>query len=346
MLVVAFALAGRVDIDILNDPIGVGKNGEPVYLRDIWPTQAEIRDTIRSSLNPEMYRSRYAEVFEGDELWQALPLPKGDVSLYEWDESSTYIQNPPFFEGMTLDVPALRNIVGARVLAYLGDSVTTDHISPAGAIPKNEPAGRYLQERGIQPWDFNTFGARRGSHDVMMRGTFGNVRIKNLLLDGKEGGYTKYFPGGEVLSIYDASMRYQAEGTPLVILAGAEYGTGSSRDWAAKGTGLLGVRAVMATSYERIHRSNLVGMGVLPLQFPGNRSAKAMGLDGTETFDILGIEAGLRPGSTLAVVGRKPDGTAVEFEALVRLDSEIDVEYYRNGGILHTVLRKIGRGEM
>jgi len=346
MLVVAFALAGRVDIDILNDPIGLGKDGIPVYLRDIWPSQAEIRDTIRTSLNPEMYRSRYAEVFEGDELWKALPLPKGDVSLYEWDESSTYIQNPPFFEGMTLEVPALRNIVGARVLAYLGDSVTTDHISPAGAIPKNEPAARYLESRGIKPWDFNTFGARRGSHDVMMRGTFGNVRIKNLLLDGKEGGYTKHFPDGEVLSIYDASMRYQAEKTPLVILAGAEYGTGSSRDWAAKGTSLLGVRAVIATSYERIHRSNLVGMGVLPLQFPGKRSAKEMGLDGTEVFDILGIEAGLRPGSTTAVVARKLDGTRVEFEALVRLDSEIDIEYYRNGGILHTVLRKIGRGEM
>jgi aconitate hydratase len=247
---------------------------------------------------------------------------------------------------MSLEVPEPKNIVGARVLAYLGNSVTTDHISPAGAIPKNEPAGQYLQDRGIEPWDFNTFGARRGSHDVMMRGTFGNVRIKNLLLDGKEGGYTKYFPDGEVLSIYDASMKYQAKGTPLVILAGAEYGTGSSRDWAAKGTSLLGVRAVIATSFERIHRSNLVGMGVLPLQFPERKSPKEMGLDGTETFDILGIETGLKPSSTTPVIARKNDGSTVEFEALVRLDSEIDIEYYLNGGILHTVLRKLGRGEM
>jgi len=346
MLVVAFALVGRVDVDLLNDPLGVGSNGEPVFLRDIWPSQEEIRDTIRRSLRPEMYRTRYAEVFEGDDLWKALPLPKGDVSLYEWDNASTYVQNPPFFEGLDLDVPALQDIVGARVLALLGDSVTTDHISPAGAIPKDEPAGRFLQEKGVKPWDFNTFGARRGNHEVMMRGTFGNVRIRNLLLEGKEGGYTKHFPDGEVMPIYDASMKYQAAGTPLVILAGAEYGAGSSRDWAAKGTGLLGVRAVIATGYERIHRSNLVGMGVLPLEFPDGKSAHEMGLDGTETFEIRGIAKGLTPNSTVEVVARRESGEEVRFHAAVRLDSAVDLEYYQNGGILHTVLRKMGRGEM
>jgi aconitate hydratase len=346
MLVVAYALAGRIDIDLLNDPLGIGSNGDPVYLKDIWPGQKEIRDTVRDSLNPEMYQKRYAEVFEGDELWKALPLPKGDVSLYEWDADSTYVQNPPFFEELELDVPALGDVSGARVLALLGDSVTTDHISPAGAIPKDEPAGRFLQEKGVKPWDFNTFGARRGNHEVMMRGTFGNVRIRNLLLEDKEGGYTKHFPDGELMPIYDASMKYQAEGVPLVILAGAEYGAGSSRDWAAKGTGLLGVRAVIATGYERIHRSNLVGMGVLPLEFPAGKSARDLGLDGTEIFDIGGIAAGLTPNSTVEVVARRGDGSEVRFDASVRLDSEVDVEYYRNGGILHTVLRKMGRGEM
>ncbi|MEX0856449.1 MAG: aconitate hydratase [Gemmatimonadota bacterium] len=346
MLVVAFALAGRVDIDLRNDPIGIGSDGEPVYLRDIWPSQTEIRDTIRACLKPEMYRNRYAEVFEGDDLWQALPLPSGDVSLYEWDDDSTYVQNPPFFEGLNLDVPALADIEGARVLALLGNSVTTDHISPAGAIPKDEPAGRYLQEKGVKPWEFNTFGARRGNHEVMMRGTFGNVRIRNLLLESKEGGYTKHLPEGEVMPIYDAAMKYQAEGTPLVILAGSEYGAGSSRDWAAKGTGLLGVRAVIASGYERIHRSNLVGMGVLPLEFPEGKTAAELGLNGTERFDIRGIAAGLAPNSTVEVVARRDDGTEIRFEAAVRLDSEIDLEYYRNGGILHTVLRKMGRGEM
>ncbi len=345
MLVVAFALAGRVDVDILNDPIGTDRDGNPVFLRELWPSQAEIRDTIRTSLRPEMYRDRYAEVFEGDDLWKALPLPRGDVSLYEWDEDSTYVRNPPFFDGMDLEVPAGSDIVGARVLALLGDTVTTDHISPAGAIPKGEPAGRYLQDHGVKPWEFNTFGARRGNHEVMMRGTFGNVRIRNLLLDGREGGYTKHFPDGDVLPIYDASMRYQADGVPLVILAGTEYGTGSSRDWAAKGTALLGVRAVIARGYERIHRSNLVGMGVLPLEFPEGKSAAELGLDGTETFDIRGLDA-LEPGGTLEVLAHRPDGSEVRFAAVVRLDSDVDLEYYRNGGILHTVLRKMGRGEM
>jgi aconitate hydratase len=346
MLVVAFALAGRIDVDLQTDPLGWDPDGEPVFLEDVWPTQEEIRDTIRTSLRPEMYRERYAEVFEGDDLWKALPLPAGDAALYDWQDDSTYVRNPPFFEGMDLEVPGVRNVQGARVLALLGDSVTTDHISPAGAIPKNEPAGRYLQERGVKPWEFNTFGSRRGNHEVMMRGTFGNVRIRNLLLDDKEGGYTRHFPDGEVMTIYDASMRYQEAGVPLVVLAGREYGAGSSRDWAAKGTALLGVRAVIATSYERIHRSNLVGMGVLPLQFPEGEDARSLGLDGSETFDIAGIAEGLAPGSTVEVTARREDGSTVAFEAGVRLDSEVDLEYYRNGGILHTVLRKMGKGEM
>ncbi len=346
MLVVAFALAGRIDVDLSSEPVGTGSDGEPVYLRDIWPSQEEIRDTIRAALRPAMYEERYAEVFEGDELWKALPLPEGDASLYTWDDESTYIRNPPFFEGMSLEVTEPADVSGARVLAILGDSTTTDHISPAGAIPKNEPAGTWLQERGVNPWEFNTFGSRRGNHEVMMRGTFGNVRIKNRMLDGREGGYTRHIPSGEEMSIYDASMKYQAEGTPLVILAGAEYGTGSSRDWAAKGTGLLGVRAVIATSYERIHRSNLVGMGVLPLQFPEGESAASLGLDGSETFDISGIAQGLTPGGTVEVRARKDSGEEVRFDALVRLDSDVDLEYYRNGGILHTVLRKMAKGEM
>jgi aconitate hydratase len=346
MLVVAFALAGRIDLDLTTEPIGTGSNGEPVYLRDVWPTQEEIRDTIRDSLRPSMYEDRYAEVFEGDELWQALPLPEGDATLYDWDDDSTYIRNPPFFEGMSLELDEPSDVRGARVLAILGDSTTTDHISPAGAIPKAEPAGRWLQERGVKPWEFNTFGSRRGNHEVMMRGTFGNIRIRNLMLEGREGGYTRYIPTGEELSIYDASMKYQADGTPLVILAGAEYGAGSSRDWAAKGTGLLGVKAVIASSYERIHRSNLVGMGVLPLQFPGGQSAAQMGLDGTETVDIIGMAEGLAPGGSVKVVARKEDGRSIEFDAMVRLDSHVDLEYYRNGGILHTVLRKMARGEM
>ena len=346
MLVVAFALTGRIDMNIHEDPLGEDRDGNPVYLRDVWPSQKEIQDTVRRSLRPEMYRERYGEVFEGDELWRNLPLPEGDLSLYEWEEDSTYLRDPPFFEGMSLDEPPLRNVEGARVLALLGDMVTTDHISPAGAIPKDEPAGRYLQDRGVKPWEFNTFGARRGNHEVMMRGTFGNVRIKNLLLEGKEGGYTRHFPDGGVMPIYDVCIKYQAEGIPLVVLAGSEYGAGSSRDWAAKGTSLLGVRAVIAVSYERIHRSNLVGMGVLPLQFRTGESAQSLGLDGTEVIGIRGIEGGLEPNSTVSVVATKSGRSSVEFEAEVRLDSEVDVEYYRNGGILHTVLRKMAKGEM
>ncbi|TVP77367.1 MAG: aconitate hydratase [Gemmatimonadales bacterium] len=346
MLVVAFALAGRIDIDLTSEPVGTDSDGEPVYLADLWPTQEEIRDTIRRSLKPEMYRNRYAEVFEGDEHWKALPLPEGDADIYEWDDDSTYIQHPPFFQGMTTDLPEPSDIQGARVLARLGDTTTTDHISPAGAIPKDEPAGRWLQERGVKPWEFNTFGSRRGNHEVMMRGTFGNVRIKNQLLEGKEGGYTKHFPSDEVMPIYDASMKYQEAGTPLIILAGTEYGTGSSRDWAAKGTTLLGVKAVLAVSYERIHRSNLVGMGVLPLQFREGETPSDLGLDGTETFDIVGIANGLEANGTVQVTAHREGGDKVEFTADVRLDSDVDLEYYLNGGILHTVLRKIATGEM
>jgi aconitate hydratase len=346
MLVVAFALAGRIDIDMDNEPLGRDRDGNPVFLRDIWPSQKEIRDTIRESLRPEMYQARYAEVFDGDDLWKALPLPEGDAALYDWDEDSTYVRNPPFFEGMGLELEAPGDIRDARVLALLGNSVTTDHISPAGAIPKNEPSGRYLQEHGVKPWEFNTFGSRRGNHEVMMRGTFGNVRIRNLLLDDREGGHTWYFPSDEAMPIYDAAMKYIESGTPLVVLAGEEYGAGSSRDWAAKGTLLLGVRAVIATSYERIHRSNLVGMGVLPLQFPEGEDPASLGLNGTETFDIKGIADGLVPNGTVEVVARRSSGEEIRFDASVRLDSDVDLDYYRNGGILHTVLRKMGRGEM
>jgi aconitate hydratase len=345
MLVVAYALAGRVDIDLYNEPLGHGRDGKPVFLSDIWPSPEEVRDTVAGALRPEMFVDRYSVVNTGDENWQALPVPE-EGSLYDWDDRSTYVRRPPFFEDMSLDVPEPTDIRGARVMALLGQSVTTDHISPAGAIPKGEPAARYLREHGVEVKDFNTFGSRRGNHEVMMRGTFGNVRIKNLLLDGKEGGYTVHFPTGEVLPIYDACMRYQREGTPLIVLAGQEYGTGSSRDWAAKGTILLGVRAVIAESFERIHRSNLVGMGVLPLEFVNGQTPKSLGLSGRETFDIVGIAEGLEPAGSVDVAATAEDGTSAQFSARVRLDSEIDVEYYRNGGILQTVLRKMARGEM
>ncbi|MBM4185079.1 MAG: aconitate hydratase AcnA [Gemmatimonadetes bacterium] len=345
MLVVAYALAGRVDIDLYNEPIGRDKAGKPVFLADIWPSPAEVRDTVASALKPEMFTRRYAVVDTGDENWRALPVP-AESNLYDWADDSTYVRRPPFFDGMSLEATQPKDIRGARVLALLGHSVTTDHISPAGSIPKKEPAGLYLKEHGVEVADFNTFGARRGNHEVMMRGTFGNVRIKNKLIEGKEGPYTLHFPTGETIPIYDASMRYQAAGTPLVVIAGKEYGTGSSRDWAAKGTILLGVRAVIAESFERIHRSNLVGMGVLPLVFKDGDTPASLGLTGRETFDIGGIEKGLEPGGTVEVVAHAENGTTKRFQALVRLDSDIDVEYYRNGGILQTVLRKMARGEM
>ena len=346
ILVVAYALAGRIDIDLATEPLGHDSEGQPVFLKDLWPSSVIIGETVRTCLKPEMYESRYAEVFQGNDLWQALPLPIDEDNLYDWEDDSTYIRNPPFFEGMSLEVPALSDIHGARVLGIFGHTTTTDHISPAGAIPKDEPAGTYLMERGVKPWQFNTFGSRRGNHEVMMRGTFGNVRIRNLMLDDREGGYAVYVPSGEESSIYETAMHYQAEGTPLVVLAGREYGTGSSRDWAAKGTALLGVRAVIAESYERIHRSNLVGMGVLPLQFREGESPESLGLTGREAYDITGVVDGLEPHARIRVVARADDGTGKAFETIARLDSDIDVEYYRNGGILHTVLRRMGSGEM
>ena len=338
MLVVAFALAGRVDIDLVREPLGTGKDGKPVYLKDVWPSPAEVRDAMASSLKPELFERRYGAVFEGDEIWRGLQVPEG--SRYAWDAASTYVQEPPFVFALPVEPPPLRDIVGARVLAVLGESVTTDHISPAGSLPKNGPAARYLREHGVEQADWNTFGSRRGNHEVMMRGTFGNVRIANALVPGKEGNWTLHFPTGEVISIYDAAMRYQEAGTPLVILTGKEYGTGSSRDWAAKGPALLGVKAVIAESYERIHRSNLVGMGVLPLAYQPGTDRKTLGLTGTETFSVSGIAKGLTPGGTVTVTARAESGKETVFPAVVRLNSAVELDYYRNGGILQRVLRQ------
>ena len=343
MLVVAFALAGRIDLDLEQEPLGTDPQGRPVYLRDIWPSPKEVADAMAASLKPELFRERYASVFEGDDAWRALPVPEG--SRYAWDPKSTYVQEPPFFQQLTLEPPPLRDIENARVLAVLGDSVTTDHISPAGAIPKQGPAARYLKEHGVEQVDWNTFGARRGNHEVMMRGTFGNVRIRNALTPGKEGNWTVHLPSGEVMSIYDAAMKYQAAGTPLLVLAGKEYGTGSSRDWAAKGPALLGVRAIIAESYERIHRSNLVGMGVLPLQYPAGANRQTLGLTGQETFAVSGIARGLEPGGRVSVTATAPDGKVTRFEAVVRLNSQVELEYYRHGGILQRVLRMFLKGE-
>ncbi|NOZ57824.1 MAG: aconitate hydratase AcnA [Calditrichaeota bacterium] len=339
MLVVAYALAGTLDIDLNKEPLDYDPNGEPVYLKDIWPTQEEIRQAMQKALDAEMFKQRYATVAEGDERWQELTAPTGE--LYEWDPNSTYIQEPPFFKDFSVEVPPLRDIEGARVLVLLGDTVTTDHISPAGAIPVDSPAGRYLIEHGVDPKDFNTFGSRRGNHEVMMRGTFGNVRLKNLLVPGTEGGWTIYLPTGEKMSIYDAAMKYQKEGVPLLVIAGKEYGTGSSRDWAAKGTQLLGVKAVIAESFERIHRSNLVGMGVLPLQFKEGENRESLGLTGKEVYTISGIAEGLTPGKLLTVTARRDDGSEIRFEVITRLDSHVEIEYYQNGGILQTVLRNM-----
>ncbi|ADU51795.1 aconitase [Thermaerobacter marianensis DSM 12885] len=338
-LVVAYALAGTVDINLLEDPLGYDPNGRPVYLRDIWPTQEEIQETIRQVVRPELFKKEYARVFEGPEQWRQLPAPTGE--LYEWDPNSTYIQEPPFFKDMADEPGRPEDIVRARVLALLGDSITTDHISPAGSIPKNSPAGQYLLEHGVQWEEFNTYGSRRGNHEVMMRGTFANIRLRNQLVPGTEGGWTLHIPSGEKTTIYDAAMRYQREGTPLIVIGGKEYGTGSSRDWAAKGTYLLGVKAVIAESFERIHRSNLVGMGVLPLQFVDGQNAATLGLTGTEEYFITGIGEGLTPRKRLQVTARRDDGSEVRFEVLCRLDTPIEVEYYRHGGILQKVLRQI-----
>jgi aconitate hydratase len=342
MLVVAFALAGRVDIDLTREPLGEGKDGKPVYLADIWPTPAEILDTMAASLKPELFERRYASVFEGDEVWKKLPVPDG--SRYAWDPKSTYVAEPPFFQNLGPEPGPLVDIAGARVLAVLGDSVTTDHISPAGSIPKNGPAAKYLIDRGVKQPDWNTFGARRGHHEVMMRGTFGNVRIKNALTPDKEGNWTVHLPTGETMSIFDASERYRAAGTPLLVLAGKEYGTGSSRDWAAKGPALQGVRAVIAESYERIHRSNLVGMGVLPLAYRPGENRQSLGLTGRETYSITGIAKGLAPGGTVNVTARDDAGKETTFQAVVRLNSMVELDYYRNGGILQRVLRQFVKG--
>ncbi len=336
-LVVAYALAGTLDIDFETDPIGMDSDGVPVMLSEIWPSDAEIRASVASSISPQMFRERYADVMQ-EPRWDSIESTSSP--LYPWKEESTYVRLPSFFEGIQPSPSPINPIKGAHVLLKLGDSVTTDHISPAGAFPKSGPAGKYLISNGVEPRDFNSFGSRRGNHEVMMRGTFANVRIRNQVAPGTEGGFTTHFPSGEVTSIFDASMRYQEEGLPLVVLAGSQYGTGSSRDWAAKGTLLLGIKAVIATSFERIHRSNLVGMGVLPLTFKEGESADTLELDGSETFDIP-TNASLVPLSTIPITAQKSDGTTVVFDAIVRLDTPVEVEYYRNGGILQTVLRKL-----
>ena len=336
-LVVAYALAGTVKIDLDSDPLGKDKDGNPVYLKDIWPSSDEIQAEL-VKINDDMFRNQYASVFEGDEIWQSLPIP--DSQTYDWDSSSTYIQNPPFFDGLTAEMDDVQPVKDARILALLGDSITTDHISPAGAIKADSPAGHYLQGHDVEPIDFNSYGSRRGNHEVMMRGTFANIRIRNEMTPDIEGGFTKHLPEGEEISIYGAAMRYQKDGVPTVVVAGKEYGTGSSRDWAAKGTNLLGAKAVIAESYERIHRSNLIGMGVLPLQFPEGTDRKTLNLDGSEEVDIPDLDNNLKPSDTITVVFRR-DGKEQKVDAISRLDTAAEVEYYKNGGILHYVLRQM-----
>jgi aconitate hydratase len=336
-LVVAYALAGRMTLDLTTEPLGTDRSGTPVYLRDIWPAEREIQATMLRAVNASMFREQYADVFSGDDRWRSLGVPKGD--RFAWDPDSTYIRNPPFFDGLTLQPEQLSDIVGARALAFLGDSITTDHISPAGSIKKDSPAGRYLMARGVQPPDFNSYGARRGNHEVMVRGTFANVRLRNMLAPGTEGGWTTYQPGGDVMTVYDAAMRYKDAGVRLLILAGKEYGSGSSRDWAAKGTLLLGVRVVVAESFERIHRSNLVNMGVLPLVFPSGATAASLGLTGLEEFEIRGIADGLRPGGPVMVRARSEK--TIEFPAVARIDTPEELVAFRHGGILPYVLRQL-----
>ncbi|HSL29010.1 MAG TPA: aconitate hydratase AcnA [Anaerolineales bacterium] len=338
-LVVAYALAGTVDIDMSKEPLGVGSDGKPVYLKDLWPSQQEINEAIASSVRAEMFKEKYSDVFSGSDMWNEIKVEEGD--LFEWSEESTYIHHPPYFQTLTLDLPAVQDIRGARVLGLFGDSITTDHISPAGNIATDSPAGKFLQERGVPPKDFNQYGTRRGNDLVMARGTFANIRLKNLMVAPKEGNWTKHYPSGEEMTIFDAAMRYKSEGVPTIVLAGAEYGTGSSRDWAAKGPMLQGVRAVIAESFERIHRSNLVGMGILPLRFVGEQNAESLGLTGQEVFDIEGLSDTLAPRSTVKVRATKPDGSVVEVNAIALLNTQVEVNYYRNGGILHTVLRNL-----
>ncbi len=340
-LVVAYALAGSMKVDITKDALGIDQDGKPVYLADIWPSEAEVNDVVANAIGEDMFNKSYQDVFAGDAQWQALPIPTGNT--FEWDPQSTYVRKPPYFEGMAHEPSPVTDITGARVLAKLGDSVTTDHISPAGAIKADTPAGKYLTEHGVERRDFNSYGSRRGNHEVMIRGTFANIRLRNQIAPGTEGGYTRDFtqPGAPVSFIYDASRNYIEQGTPLAILAGKEYGSGSSRDWAAKGTALLGVKAVIAESYERIHRSNLIGMGVLPLQFPEGANAESLGLTGEETFSFTGVEE-LNNGTTPRTVKVTTD-TGVEFDAVVRIDTPGEADYYRNGGIMQYVLRSLIR---
>ncbi|MGI6141092.1 MAG: aconitate hydratase AcnA, partial [Caldicoprobacterales bacterium] len=336
ILVVAYGLAGTVHIDFHSDPIGFNPQGKPVYLKDIWPDPQEIYDTIHSVITPEMYKNKYENIMEENQLWNSLPA--AGEKIYKWQNSSTYIKLPPFFENMELQPEEVKNISGANVLAILGDSVTTDHISPAGSIPETSDAGNYLTSQNVAPQHYNSYGSRRGSHEVMMRGTFANIRIRNRMVPGVEGGYTRHIPSNEVMSIYQAAMKYKEQNTPLIVIAGKEYGTGSSRDWAAKGTALLGVRAVIAESFERIHRSNLIGMGVLPLQFMEGENAASLGLTGEETFEITGFDA-LAPNALMKVTAINKDGSTMQFQAKARLDSNVELDYYRHGGILNMILR-------
>ncbi len=340
-LVVAYALAGSVDFDLINEPLGTGTDGQPVYLKDIWPTSREVQEAMTASITSEMYREKYADVFTGSEMWREIKVSGGD--LYDWDETSTYIQHPPFFQEVTSDLPSVEDIHGARVLGLFRDSITTDHISPAGSIAADSPAGKYLKEHDVEYRDFNSYGSRRGNDKVMARGTFANIRLKNVLVTPKEGNWTKHMPSGEVMPIYDAAMKYKEEGVPSIVIAGKEYGTGSSRDWAAKGPLLQGVKAAIAESFERIHRSNLVGMGILPLQFVDGQSAEILNLDGDEVYDIIGLSDDLSPQSLVTVKVTRPDGTTFEFKARALLNTAVEVEYYRNGGILHTVLRNMAK---
>jgi aconitate hydratase len=338
MLVVAFALAGTIDVDLTSEPVALDPDSKPVYLKDIWPASDEIEKLVRNHVRQEFFKSEYDKIFDGDEFWQKLAVMES--TTFDWDKKSTYIKKPPYFDGFTLDPAKPTDFAKANALLLLGDTVTTDHISPAGAIPENYPAGKYLIDHDVAPQDFNSYGSRRGNHEVMMRGTFGNIRIKNKLVAPKEGSYTVKFPGRDQKFVYDVAMEYKAEQKPLVVLGGKEYGTGSSRDWAAKGTGLLGIKAIIAESYERIHRSNLVGMGVLPLIFKEGDSWERLGLDGSETYSMTGIK-NMKPRKILQVKAVREDGSEVNFEVIARLDTEVDVDYFENAGILPNVLRKM-----
>ena len=340
-LVVVYALAGSMNIDVTKDPIGTSTDGKPVYLKDIWPTTAEVQKVVHDNVTNQMFKSRYSDVFKGDEAWQKMKVAEG--LTYSWQDDSTYVRLPPYFDGMSMDIDDLSDVKGARILALLGDSITTDHISPAGNIAKDGPAAKYLMANGVDRKDFNVFGARRGNHEVMMRGTFANIRLKNEVAPGTEGGVTRHMPDGEQMAIFDASMKYKSEKVPLVVIAGKEYGTGSSRDWAAKGTILLGIKAVVAESFERIHRSNLVGMGVLPLVFKNGETRKSLKLDGTETIDITGIAGGIKPGMDVAMKITRKDGSVDQTTLKCRIDTLDEVEYFKNGGILHYVLRNLAR---